>query len=115
MATVVSLSASVSGSVFWGWGFDKCREKATMTWDFMAVLTVVVLLLEELNVLGNCVVLTITLCYTLACGGYVSCIAHMLHHSDGSEMNSSAAFNVLLSLGYCVVILMHVISSSALV
>lgn len=75
----------------------------------MAVIAVVFALLEALGVMGNLVVITVTLCHVVGVGGFVFYLSHMIFHSDYCEVNTIAAFNVLVGLGTMLCILFHVL------
>ena len=107
MATLTSVFAFIGALVFFGWGFDGCRSKAGMVWNFLAVVTTLLVLLEGLGVIGNLVVLTISLCHVVSLGGFVFYVSHMLYNSDHSEVNTTAAaFTLVGAAGFVVTLVL---------
>lgn len=79
MSNVIGFCSLTAAFVFFGWGFDVVRRKTQNTWNFLAVVTLIMCLLECLGVVTNLVVITAVLCTLVGAGGWVFYLSHMVN------------------------------------
>lgn len=104
MMVMTSMAALVAGIVFWGHGFDRCREKAMQVWYVKAIVTTLFVLLNHLGYMLSLSTLTTCMCHMTGMGGFLYFMSWMMFHADQSPMSTASAFVTLSGMANLIVL-----------
>jgi len=100
MMVMTSMAAITAGLVFWGYGFDLCREQAMRAWYLTSVVAALGAALNSSGYLLSLTTLTVCMCNMVGNGGLLYFMAWMTFHNDNSPMSTAAAFFTLTGAAY---------------